>query len=165
MKKSLIYYIITTSLIIFILISLNSLIALTHPISLGIILVSYSLILGVVISIICFSWLAYLLVLVFLGGVIVLIIYMCTLSANEKFFLLKKINILIFIGLFFITFFMVFSRENSLVFLTQAGTTLGITYEGRNLLNMVGLIIYLLITLVAVVKLVKFEAGPIIKRL
>ena len=57
----------------------------SHPISLGIIIIIMALNIGLWAFYIVYSWFIYLLVLVFLGGVIVLIIYMSTLSANEKF--------------------------------------------------------------------------------
>ena len=38
-------------------------------------------------------------------------------------------------------------------------------YESINFLSLVFLIFYLLLTLICVVKLVKFEYGPLIKRL
>ena len=38
-------------------------------------------------------------------------------------------------------------------------------YESINFLSLIFLILYLLLTLICVVKLVKFEYGPLIKRL
>lgn len=164
MKKSLIYSIITTTIIILFFVSLERLLKLTHPISLGILLVSYAVILGIIICDLSISWIAYLLILVFLGGVIVLIIYICTLSANEKIFF-KKTNIFIKSLILFFFFLIIFSERKIILFTSQTINSLRIIYERRNLLNLIGLIIFLLITLVAVVKLVKFESGPIIKRL
>jgi len=63
------------------------LLRLTHPISLGIILIFYSLLFRTL-------WFFYLLVLVFLGGVIILIIYIRTLAANEKFTIPGSVNYL-----------------------------------------------------------------------
>ena len=163
MKKSLIYSIITTTIIILFFVSLERLLKLTHPISLGIVLVSYTVILEIIICDLSISWITYLLILVFLGGVIVLIIYICTLSANEKFFL--KTNIFIKSLILFFLFLIIFSERKIILFTSQTINSLRIIYERRNLLNLIRLIIFLLITLVAVVKLVKFESGPIIKRL
>ena len=64
---------------------------LIHPISLGIVLIFYSLIIGIMSIIFSTPWFFYLLVLVFLGGVIILIIYISTLAANEK-FIIPKFN-------------------------------------------------------------------------
>merc|ERR1712237_294372 len=97
-----------------------------------------SIIIGIIVIKITLSWFFYLLVLVFLGGVIVLIIYINTLAINEKFFFIK-INLSNFISI--------------------------ILYESMNSVSLLFLILYLLLTLICVVKLVKFEYGPLIKRL
>ena len=89
---SIIYIIIR---IIFIKILLN----MTHPISLGLVLIFYSLLIGRASIVFSIPWFFYLLVLVFLGGVIVLIIYIRTLAANEKFRLPKFSNPLRFLVL------------------------------------------------------------------
>ena len=73
-----------------------------HPITLGVILIFYSLILRIISIILSRSWIFYLLILVFLGGVIILIIYIRTLSANEKFSNKNNTNI-IFIIIFLLT--------------------------------------------------------------
>merc|ERR1712184_75222 len=114
------------------LIFMKVLLRLTHPISLGIILIFYSLLIGVATITLRTPWFFYLLVLVFLGGVIILIIYIRTLAANEKFIAPKSFNLFAPVFIIFITIF---------------------------------LITYLLITMVCVVKLVKFERGPLVGRL
>ena len=50
-------------------------------------------------------------------------------------------------------------------FVNTNNTALGVTYEASNFSLLMFLIIYLLLTLVCVVKLVKFESGLLIKRL
>merc|ERR1739846_235111 len=101
-------------------------------------LIISSIIIGIICIKINLSRFFYLLVLVFLGGVIILIIYINTLAINEKFYF-YKIN---------------FSNSISINL-----------YESINFLSLIFLILYLLLTLICVVKLVKFEYGPLIKRL
>jgi NADH-ubiquinone oxidoreductase chain 6 len=61
-------------------------ISLTHPITIGLILIGHTVIIGVVTGIISSNfWFSYILFLVFLGGVLVLFIYITRLAANEKF--------------------------------------------------------------------------------
>merc|ERR1712237_221396 len=88
--------------IFFIKILLN----LTHPISLGIVLIFYSLLMGVTTIIFRTPWFFYLLVLVFLGGVIILIIYIRTLAANEKFLILGPFNYLLPVSIILFRVFM-----------------------------------------------------------
>merc|ERR1712030_287114 len=99
------------------------------------------------------------------GGVIVLIIYMSTLAANEKFFLsisaIKTgvsgtVRLVVGMGLY---------QKYAGGKISPGGIVASVLYEGPNISILVFLIFYLLLTLVAVVKLVKFEFGPLIKRL
>merc|ERR1711970_1483685 len=79
--------IIRTVFVFFRLIRIQILFYFSHPISIGLILVLLSILSGAILIKMNITWFFYLLVLVFLGGVIVLIIYISTLAANEKFFL------------------------------------------------------------------------------
>lgn len=137
----------------------------THPISLGLFLIILSLFSGIIVIKINISWFFYLLVLVFLGGVIVLIIYIRTLAANEKFSF--KIS-----GLVNTT---ILALSGSLLFvmgikritgkMRMGVIVAGSIYECVNIRRLVFLMFYLFLTIVCVVKLVKFESGPLIKRL
>lgn len=150
--------------IIFILILLNRLLYINHPISLGFILIFYSLATGLISLMLSNSWFFYLLVLVFLGGVIILIIYMRTLSANEKFFVNNKAIPLSFLVLARII--LVFYYEyNKTVNLRIKSCFISNVYEQRNSRLTIRLILYLLLTILCVVKLVKFEKGPLVRRL
>merc|ERR1712198_91249 len=101
----------------------------------------------------------YLLVLVFLGGVIILIIYIRTLAANEKFISNYTIfNLLIFS-------FIIINYYYCNYILSERISSVISIYEISFYNFLVFLIIYLLLTIVRVVKLVKFETGPLIKRL
>merc|ERR1739848_853799 len=112
------------------------------------------------------SWFFYLIVLVFLGGVIILIIYISTLSANEKFrdFRLNVTELRAAAAISSLTLFGIKIKYRSPV-INMRNIAIGISYESSNFSLLVFLILYLLITLVCVVKLVKFESGPLIKRL
>lgn len=136
---------------------------LSHPISLGISLIFYSLVIGGLTIDLVFSWFLYLLVLVFLGGVIVLIIYMRTLSANEK-FSPKRFNFMVYAPVLIrLIFFLSNSKRTPKI--TGGANFVSHVYESSNISRLVFLITYLFVTLVCVVKLVKFEEGPLIKRL
>ena len=150
--------------IIFMLILLNRLLYINHPISLGFILIFYALATGLLSLMLSSSWFFYLLVLVFLGGVIILIIYIRTLSANEKFFIpYTRVSPLLVI-LFTLTlgFLYEFNKSTSL---RSSSCFISNVYEQSNSSLTLVLIIYLLLTILCVVKLVKFEKGPLVSRL
>ena len=101
-------------------------------------------------------------ILVFLGGVIILIIYINTLIINEKIFLKKFFHLYIYI-FFIITIFIL--KKNIFLKINNSNFYSIIIYENINIFIILFLILYLLFTLICVVKLVKFEYGPLIKRL
>ena len=140
------------------------LLKLSHPISLGIVLIFYSLLIGVTTIIFSTPWFFYLLVLVFLGGVIILIIYISTLAANEKFIRPEFPNPVLFIVAISIIRFILANYNYS----NKSSHNIRILinlYEYSNRSLSIFLIVYLLITIVCVVKLVKFERGPLVGRL
>merc|ERR1711950_70663 len=101
--------------------------------------------------------------LVFLGGVIILVIYINTLIINEKIFsvkLTKSLSVILIRRFFFF-----FLRKNTFYKISINRFRAIMIYEKINFFLLVFLIIYLLLTLICVVKLIKFEFGPLIKRL
>ena len=103
--------------------------------------------------------------LVFLGGVIILIIYIRTLAANEKFIILETSNLFLVIIRGLVIRLILPSAYN---YLMKSSPNINIVinlYEYANSRLSMFLILYLLITIVCVVKLVKFEKGPLVGRL
>ena len=93
-----------------------------------------------------------------------LIIYMRTLAANEKFRLPKFLNPLRFLVLTGIM--LILPNISRLRFKNRQSINIVINlYEYSNRRLSIFLILYLLITIVCVVKLVKFEKGPLVGRL
>merc|ERR1712241_1410666 len=72
----------------------------------------------------------------------------------------KSLFLLMFIILFQIIFF-----KNFFIKINLSNFISIILYESMNSVSLLFLILYLLLTLICVVKLVKFEYGPLIKRL
>merc|ERR1712002_700643 len=107
------------------------------------------------------TWYLYLLIIVFLGGVIVLIIYICALSSNEKFSSLNKF------GLTKMVIFSLLSLTISYYYINLVINISFVTplYSSINYTCTIMLILYLLITIIVIVKLVKYEEGPLINRL
>ena len=134
----------------------------SHPIFFRLILIFISVIIRILSFKINISWFFFLLLLVFLGGVIILIIYINTLIINEKFYFLKN-NKVIFFSFIVLIFFIL--KKNTFLKINDSNFISIILYENINIYMLLFLILYLLLTLICVVKLIKFEYGPLIKRL
>ena len=93
----------------------------------------------------------------------ILIIYINTLAINEKIFFLKKNFSFIFFSIIILLLFLI--RKNNFIKINTRNSIALLIYENINFYIMVFLILYLLLTLICVVKLIKFEFGPLIKRL
>merc|ERR1711862_1087072 len=105
----------------------------------------------------------FLIILGFLGGVIILIIYINTLAINEKFFFMKKnFSFIIFLSSFLI---FILVGKNRSIKINYRNSIAILMYDTINFYIMIFLILYLLVTLICVVKLIKFEYGPLINRL
>jgi len=93
--------------------------------------------------------------------VIVLVIYIRTLAANEKFD-----NINFNVPLFFLVFMYLYI--DNIFIRTKIGINTNIIinlYENNYRIIIIFLIVYLLLTILCVVKLVKFDKGPLVGRL
>nr|YP_010613560.1 NADH dehydrogenase subunit 6 [Graphium sarpedon]WAR51435.1 NADH dehydrogenase subunit 6 [Graphium sarpedon]WHN78816.1 NADH dehydrogenase subunit 6 [Graphium cloanthus] len=151
-----------------------------HPLSMGLMILIQTLLTCMLSGMLSYSyWFSYILFLIFLGGLLVLFIYVSSIASNELFqynFTLKLIFsiMLIFIfmlsimymynmnwlNLFFnyemknlMNFFLFFNNENKI--------NLSKLYNNQTYLMMMMLIIYLFITLVAVVKITNIFFGPL----
>ena len=134
-----------------------------HPIFFRFILIILSLLIRVIVFKFNVSWFFFLIILVFLGGVIILIIYINTLAINEKFFFMKKnFSFIIFLSSFLI---FILVGKNRFIKINYRNSIAILIYDTINFYIMIFLILYLLVTLICVVKLIKFEYGPLIKRL
>ena len=112
-------------------------------------------------------WFIYLLVLIFLGGVIVLIIYITSIAANEKFNsqLKKRFRRLILAILLVSLRITILPALEKVVFLENTPTFLMSLIEARSSLMYFWITFYLLLVLISVVKIVKLEEGPLVRRL
>nr|YP_006460292.1 NADH dehydrogenase subunit 6 [Ochlodes venata]ADI75327.1 NADH dehydrogenase subunit 6 [Ochlodes venata] len=154
---------------------------LKHPLSMGLMILMQTLIICLISGMIINTyWFSYILFLTFLGGLLVLFIYISSIASNELFYTPLK-NKILFLMMFFITiiismmfmynlkwlnlfnnsyemnklfnYFIFFNNENN-INLTKL-------YNKQNYMLMFMLIIYLFITLVAVVKITNIFYGPL----
>lgn len=132
-----------------------------HPILLTIITVTQRLIICLTANLIIKnSWISYVLFLIFLGGIIILFIYICRLASNELFTKKIKTNNIIFI----ITGYLIISiivkkklNQNNLDY-----KILFIKIFNKIILRVtIILILYLLLVLVITVKNTSLHLGPL----
>nr|ADM61545.1 NADH dehydrogenase subunit 6 [Grapholita molesta] len=150
------------------------------PLSMGLmILIQTTLICVLTGMLINTYWFSYILFLTFLGGLLVLFIYVSSIASNELFFNNFFFNKIIFISFFFILILSIFLSlkmnwmnssfndeminffNNNLFFNNENKISLSKLYNNQTYLMMMMLIIYLFITLVAVVKITNIFFGPL----
>nr|USO21428.1 NADH dehydrogenase subunit 6 [Lethe syrcis] len=150
-----------------------------HPISMGLLILMQTLFITLLLGMLINSyWFSYILFLVFLGGLLVLFIYVSSIASNEimnisfinKFFIFIPFLILFLIILFknnlnwlnlsfnedmtnFMNMFLFSYNENNI--------NLFKLYNKQTYLLMITMIIYLFITLIAVVKITNIFFGPL----
>nr|YP_009117297.1 NADH dehydrogenase subunit 6 [Muscina stabulans]AJE61323.1 NADH dehydrogenase subunit 6 [Muscina stabulans] len=165
--------IIMTLLIIFNFIFMN----MKHPLAMGLMLLIQTTLVSLMTGMISKSfWFSYILFIVFIGGMLVLFIYVTSLASNEMFTLSIKLLVLsTILFLFFMLYFMLtdyfqllnyfnleiekimnfhsYNMENSL--------SLNKLYNYPTNLLTIMLMNYLLITLIVIVKITKLHKGPL----
>lgn len=146
-----------------------------HPLAIGLILLIQTLIISAAVGLILPTfWFSYILFLVFLGGILVLFIYVTSLASNEMFSLSTN-SILILLGGVAATALIVIiidptslnnlSSFNEITTLTHLPEVYNIyIFKIYNLLNYIltiVIIIYLLLALVIVANIVIVNEGPL----
>nr|AML25874.1 NADH dehydrogenase subunit 6 [Staphylinidae sp. BMNH 1274178] len=143
-----------------------------HPMTMGMILllqtISVSLITG---NLVLNFWFSYIIFLIMVGGMLVLFIYMTSIASNEMFYFSKNL-ILIMLSMMIFTSCVLIMMDSYFLLSTQAltGSENSINQFNFNLTKFFNypsmiiiffMIIYLFITLIAVVKITKIEYGPL----
>nr|QPN54177.1 NADH dehydrogenase subunit 6 [Serica sp. NS-2020] len=144
---------------------------LTHPLSLGSVLLTSTITVSLMVGYFNYNfWYSYLLFIIMIGGMLVLFAYMTSVAANEKFTISIKMVLafLPILPLMFILFTLdlYFSNLNNVneesinhIMMFKLSLTKFINYPSNMI--MFFLIIYLLITLIAVVKITNINKGPL----
>nr|WJJ67815.1 NADH dehydrogenase subunit 6 [Scathophaga stercoraria] len=148
-----------------------------HPLAMGLTLLIQTLMVCLMSGLLTKTfWFSYILFLVFLGGMLVLFIYVTSLASNEMFSMSMKLllfSLLVFslmiIALMFLDKNMLLQYSNlemkSLFnmnsYLTETSLLLNKLYNYPTNLLTILLMNYLLITLIAVVKITKLFKGPL----
>nr|YP_010616521.1 NADH dehydrogenase subunit 6 [Morophaga formosana]WAU48142.1 NADH dehydrogenase subunit 6 [Morophaga formosana] len=149
-----------------------------HPIPMGLLILSQTLLLCLISGMMIYSyWFSYILFLIFLGGLMVLFIYVSTIASNET-FKLNKINyIYIMMINLLLIIIMIFSMKMNwvnisnmemmnlnykfIIFNSENKINLSKLYNKQTFMMMMTVILYLLIALIAMVKIINVFHGPL----
>nr|QLY90211.1 NADH dehydrogenase subunit 6 [Hydraena gracilis] len=137
-----------------------------HPLSMGMILLIQTILVSLITGYFFVNfWYSYILFIIMIGGMLVLFIYMTSVASNEKF---KFSNKLMMMLLLMMTLMMMFMWSDNMyinIMNTDYNMNLNPTlikfYNMPLLYIMFMMIIYLFITLIAVVKITEFKLGPL----
>nr|ALO76370.1 NADH deshydrogenase subunit 6 [Discolomatinae sp. GENSP01] len=148
----------------FMMICSLSILFLTHPISLGFMLFMQIILISMSINLFTENfWFSYILMLIMIGGLLIMFLYMTSIASNEKF--KKNYKFLYLMLIIFLNVNYEFYNKNmnltSLNFNYKFEYSLNKFYFFPNNLILFLIFIYLLITMIACVKICKINKGPL----
>nr|YP_009540721.1 NADH dehydrogenase subunit 6 [Clemelis pullata]AYQ22809.1 NADH dehydrogenase subunit 6 [Clemelis pullata] len=148
-----------------------------HPLAMGLTLLIQTLLISMMSGLMTKTfWFSYILFLVFIGGMLVLFIYMTSLASNEMFSLSIKLMIISFMTFMMFMFILLFMDKNMLLqyknteimsisnmnaYIMENSLSINKLYNYPTNLLTILLMNYLLITLIAIVKITKMFKGPL----
>lgn len=108
-------------------------------------------------------WFSYLLILIFLGGLLILFIYVSTLASNEQIASFFPKSPLILLFLFVGATLTLFNPARIFIYNDNTSRTINLAwmYSSPFILISSFLIVYLFIVLIAIVKITKYWAGSL----
>nr|YP_010883382.1 NADH dehydrogenase subunit 6 [Prophantis octoguttalis]WIK99898.1 NADH dehydrogenase subunit 6 [Prophantis octoguttalis] len=153
---------------------------LNHPLSMGLMILIQTMLTCMISSFMLNTyWFSYILFLTFLGGLLVLFIYVSSIASNELFklsFFMKIYFLFMMIILMMISLMLMYNLNwlnlnmnlemnkffNMMLFFNNENKiNLSKLYNNQTFLMMMMMIIYLFITLIAVVKITNISYGPL----
>nr|YP_010759005.1 NADH dehydrogenase subunit 6 [Ctenolepisma longicaudatum]WEX31830.1 NADH dehydrogenase subunit 6 [Ctenolepisma longicaudatum] len=145
---------------------------LTHPLSMGLTLITNTIITSLTVTTMSESpWFSYILFLIFLGGMLVLFIYVTSLASNEKFHLnTKTVTLLPLIAITISVLLMMdpmlistpLTPQDSLDLFINNQEIPAMKFYSKTLSPItLTLATYLFVTLIAVVKVTNLQQGPL----
>nr|UFK62165.1 NADH dehydrogenase subunit 6 [Habroscelimorpha dorsalis dorsalis]UFK62178.1 NADH dehydrogenase subunit 6 [Habroscelimorpha dorsalis media] len=151
-----------------------------HPMSMGLILLIQTILISMMSGLMSYTfWFSYIVFLVMLGGMLVLFIYMTSLASNEMFQFSSKMMMFMLIMTMTLMTLMIMLPDNQMLMsliknsnsseminsmnflINENLITLNKIYNSPNNMITILLINYLLITLIAVVKITSINIGPL----
>nr|YP_009441770.1 NADH dehydrogenase subunit 6 [Dryops ernesti]AOY39315.1 NADH dehydrogenase subunit 6 [Dryops ernesti] len=149
-----------------------------HPLSMGMTLLMQTTLVAMITGLFSYNyWYSYILFLIMVGGMLVLFIYMTSIASNEMFKYSNKMLMLMTIMMTLIImmyFFMDHSLttmghlSNEMIFMNKSSSFIFSLNKFLNLpssMVLLFLIMYLFITLIAVVKITNIKYGPLRQKL
>nr|YP_005089110.1 ND6 gene product [Liriomyza huidobrensis]AEO51720.1 NADH dehydrogenase subunit 6 [Liriomyza huidobrensis]AFL93381.1 NADH dehydrogenase subunit 6 [Liriomyza huidobrensis] len=170
MLQFMLYCMLTISSLIFL--------QMTHPLAMGLMLLVQTTLMSLLTGMIMKTfWFSYILFLIFLGGMLVLFIYTTSLASNEMFSFSMKL-MLITMTMFFLSFIMSIIIDKTMIYNMFMNTEMMnlnnmLSFTPENTINLyklynyptnfttILLVNYLLITMIAVVKITNLFFGPL----
>nr|YP_009347385.1 NADH dehydrogenase subunit 6 [Aporia bieti]APU93493.1 NADH dehydrogenase subunit 6 [Aporia bieti] len=149
-----------------------------HPLMMGLLILCQTMLLSLLMGIyINTYWFSYILFLIFLGGLLVLFIYVSSIASNEmmNFSMKFKLNFILLLMIIFTSIiyyknqiFINYYNNNEMnnfnqyfLFYNESKINLSKLYDNQTFLLIMMLIIYLFITLIAVIKITNIFFGPL----
>nr|YP_009526279.1 NADH dehydrogenase subunit 6 [Neolucanus maximus]AXU40293.1 NADH dehydrogenase subunit 6 [Neolucanus maximus] len=142
-----------------------------HPLSMGMVLLTQTVLTALYTNMSSsVPWYSYIMILIMIGGMLVLYMYMTSVASNEKFkfsskIMLTSLTIVAMTALTLIinkwshsTWMM---KNESLMMINTYSTSLNKYLNFPSMLISMTLIIYLLVTLIAVIKITDIKHGPL----
>nr|YP_009471358.1 NADH dehydrogenase subunit 6 [Sibylla pretiosa]AVE15493.1 NADH dehydrogenase subunit 6 [Sibylla pretiosa] len=145
---------------------------LNHPLSMSLILFLQAIFMCLISGFMSLSfWFSYILLLIYLGGMLVLFMYVTSLASNEMFFYSNKIfSMIILLPIIFIVFYYFMFNYSMNLYENMENSSMLNSLLNNFLLkmfnqpiNMIMILIasYLFLTLIAVVKIINIYKGPL----
>nr|QVM79241.1 NADH dehydrogenase subunit 6 [Grammoptera ruficornis] len=147
---------------------------LNHPLAFGSILLIQTILISLITGKLTYNfWFSYILFLIMIGGMLILFIYMTSIASNEKFKMSYKLIMfnclllpLIMLCLIFMDYYFDNFNINTLELINQNmypsyKLSMNKFMNWPNNLIIYMMILYLLMTLIAVVKITKIQSGPL----
>nr|UBU96187.1 NADH dehydrogenase subunit 6 [Pieris rapae] len=152
----------------------------THPLGMGLMILLQTLLLSLILGMyINTYWFSYILFLIFLGGLLVLFIYVSSIASNEMMNFSLKMKSFFMLMIFTMMIFFIFKMKNYFnfmdnfindemntmnnyfMFFNENKIKLSKLYNSQTFLMIMMIIIYLFITLIAVIKITNIFFGPL----
>nr|YP_002971068.1 NADH dehydrogenase subunit 6 [Ilyocoris cimicoides]ACJ69518.1 NADH dehydrogenase subunit 6 [Ilyocoris cimicoides] len=144
---------------------------LKHPLSMGIMLIMQTVVISILVGMMIKSfWFSYILFIIFLGGALVLFIYMTSTASNEKFNTSMKIMLFIISMVITGTAMQLLTdsmMNNSIKYMKKTPLiaddqilTLTKLFNFQSALLTIMIVLYLLITMIAISHIVNIQDGP-----
>nr|AML25926.1 NADH dehydrogenase subunit 6 [Staphylinidae sp. BMNH 1274217] len=145
---------------------------LNHPMTMGLLLLIQTITIALITGTLALNfWFSYIIFLIMVGGMLVLFIYMTSIASNEMFsfssnliiFIMSMMSLIMLMIIFPDSFFYLmnlnFLENNNLPL--NFNNNLSKYFNYPSMFIIFFMIIYLFITLIAVVKITKIEFGPL----